>query len=122
MLEKSNALEAVFTFGSAEVGEDINLLADDMPAGRLERGPHRPEDICYLLYTGGTTGVPKAAMLSERAIAQLAYGTSLGWDLPERMRYLAVAPISHAAARGSGSSSSPTRRTKRCPPASPRRP
>jgi fatty-acyl-CoA synthase len=27
----------------------------------------------------------------------LAYGTALGWDLPNEIRYLAVAPISHAA-------------------------
>ena len=50
-----------------------------------------------MLYTGGTTGVPKAAMLPERAFATLAHGTALGWDLPGQMRYLAVAPISHAA-------------------------
>lgn len=97
LLEKSGAVEAVFTFGPCDIGENIDDLASSVPGVRLDRGPHGPDDTCYLLYTGGTTGVPKAAVLSERAIANLAFGTALGWDLPGRIRYLAVAPISHAA-------------------------
>ena len=95
--EKAPALESVFSFGPSEAGEDVERLSQDFSPGRLEPGPHGPQDICYLLYTGGTTGVPKAVMLPERGIAALAYGTSLGWDLPGELRYLAVAPISHAA-------------------------
>jgi fatty-acyl-CoA synthase len=96
--EKSASVESIFTFGPSEAGEDINDVASRVSvSGRLDRGPHGPEDLCYLLYTGGTTGVPKAAMLPERALAALAYGTALGWDLPAEIRYLAVAPISHAA-------------------------
>jgi fatty-acyl-CoA synthase len=98
LLEKSGVVEAIFTFGRSDAGEDINVLADAVSLnGRLGRGAHGPEDLCFLLYTGGTTGVPKAAMLSERAVAAMASGTALGWDLPQRMTYLAVAPISHAA-------------------------
>jgi fatty-acyl-CoA synthase len=98
LLDKSGAVEEVFTFGPSEVGSDIHDLGSRLSlSGRLDRGPHGPEDICYLLYTGGTTGVPKAAMLPERAYATLAYGTALGWDFPVDIRYLAVAPISHAA-------------------------
>jgi fatty-acyl-CoA synthase len=98
LLEKAATVEAIFTFGPCDVGEDINQLAAKVALnGRLDRGPHGPDDIGYLLYTGGTTGVPKAAMLSERAVVAHYYGTALGWDLPQQLRYLAVAPISHAA-------------------------
>jgi fatty-acyl-CoA synthase len=98
LLRQSPPVEAVFTFGPSDAGEDIHELAARVRApGPLDPGPHDPEDICYLLYTGGTTGVPKAAILSERAVAAMAYGTALGWDLPGHVRYLAVAPISHAA-------------------------
>lgn len=91
-------VEAVFTFGPSEVGEDVNeLAARTALTGRLDRGPHGPDDIAYLLYTGGTTGVPKTAVLSNRAVVAHYYGTALGWDLPEQPRYLAVAPITHAA-------------------------
>jgi fatty-acyl-CoA synthase len=98
LLEQSGVVEAIFTFGSCDAGEDINALALGVTLnGRLGRGSHGPDDTCFLLYTGGTTGVPKAAMLSERAVAAMIYGTALGWDLPQHITYLAVAPISHAA-------------------------
>src|SRR5438874_1274367 len=90
LFEKSGAVETIFTFGPSEAGEDITAVAERVRLdGRLQRGPHNPEDLCYLLYTGGTTGVPKAAMLPERAISSLASGTALGWDLPSEIRYLA---------------------------------
>ena len=96
--EKAQTVEAVFSFGPSDAGEDIHALAARARLnGPLDRGPSRGEDISYLLYTGGTTGVPKAAMITDRAVVAHYAGTALGWDLPERMRYLAVAPISHAA-------------------------
>ncbi len=97
LLETSPAVDAVFTFGAAEVGEDLTRLADGVTPAPLTAGPHGPDDIAWLLYTGGTTGVPKAAMLPERAIAQMMFSVLAGWDLPGEMRYLACAPISHAA-------------------------
>jgi len=98
LLESSAAVESVFTFGPAEVGRDIQELAASVALdGRLGPGPHGADDVGYLLYTGGTTGVPKAATLTNRAVVAHYYGTALGWDLPERPRYLAVGPISHAA-------------------------
>jgi fatty-acyl-CoA synthase len=97
LLDASSAVEAVFTFGPAGAGEDLLALADGVNPGPLEPGPHGPEDLAWLLYTGGTTGVPKAAMLPERAVAQLVWSVLTGWDLPREIRYLASAPISHAA-------------------------
>jgi fatty-acyl-CoA synthase len=98
LAERSAAVEAVLTLGPSEVGQDFLRLAAEVPdPGRLEPGPQGPDDLAYLLYTGGTTGVPKAAMLPNRALGAMAYGTRLGWDLPEQSTYLAVAPISHAA-------------------------
>jgi fatty-acyl-CoA synthase len=94
---RSPSVEAVFTFGPADVGEDMIALAAATAPAPLTPGPHGPEDIAWLLYTGGTTGVPKAAMLPERAIAQLVFSVLAGWDLPAEMRYLACAPITHAA-------------------------
>src|SRR5262249_13936237 len=59
--EKASAVEAVFTFGPSDVGEDILELAAKVALnGRLDRGPHGADDIAYLLYTGGTTRGPKA--------------------------------------------------------------
>lgn len=92
-----SSVEAVFTFGPGEVGENIGPLAEAVGTASLDRGPHGPADLAWLPYTGGTTGVPKAVMLPHSAVVQMAQSVSIGWDLPKDMRYLACAPISHAA-------------------------
>jgi fatty-acyl-CoA synthase len=97
LLAQCPSVEAVFSFGPSEVGEDLLALAERAGSARLAPGPLEPEDTSWLLYTGGTTGVPKAAELPERAVAQMALAVSTGWDLPKERRYLACAPISHAA-------------------------
>ncbi len=95
--ELCESVHTVLTFGPADAGEDLERLAGQAPAATLRWGTRQPEELSWLLYTGGTTGVPKAAMLPERAVAQMVQSVSIGWDLPARRRYLACAPISHAA-------------------------
>jgi fatty-acyl-CoA synthase len=94
---RSAAVEQVFTAGPSEIGENLTVLAERVGSAPLLPGPHGPDDVAWLLYTGGTTGVPKAAMLPDRAVVQMVESVSLGWDLPRPMRYLACAPITHAA-------------------------
>ncbi len=97
LLDACPSIETVLTFGPSDVGRDVNALAEAVGAATLSPGPNGPEDISWLLYTGGTTGVPKAAMLPEASVAQMAFSVSIGWDLPKERRYLACAPITHAA-------------------------
>ena len=97
LAQRCASLTTVFTLGPAAVGEDITALAAQASPAPLDGGPHGAEDIAWLLYTGGTTGIPKAAMLPERALAQAWMSVAIGWDLPKEIRYLACAPISHAA-------------------------
>ena len=95
--DRCRSVEHVFTFGPAAIGDDIEALVASIRPEPLDGGPHGAEDVAWLLYTGGTTGVPKAAMLPERALAQMVTSVLTGWDLPREKRYLACAPISHAA-------------------------
>ena len=100
LLEICGGLEAVFSFGDpadASGVENLEPLVTSIEPAQLDFGMRRPDELAWLLYTGGTTGVPKAAMLSERAVAQTVFSVSVGWDLPSERRYLATAPISHAA-------------------------
>ncbi len=97
LLDGCPTVHTVLTFGPADAGEDLGPILDTAPATTLRWGTRAPEDLSWLLYTGGTTGVPKAAMLPERAVAQMVQSVSVGWDLPQDRRYLACAPISHAA-------------------------
>ena len=94
--EACDGVEEVVSFGAADGVIDLDsnfLLQSPLSCSSVLDLPV----ISRLLYTGGTTGVPKAAMLPERSVAQMVFSTSMGWDLPLDRRYLAVAPISHAA-------------------------
>ena len=97
LLEQSGTVEHVLSFGPGECGTDIHALAEKAASNPLPATAGSPEQLSWLLYTGGTTGIPKAAMLPERALFQMALSVTTGWDLPRERRYLAVAPISHAA-------------------------
>ena len=55
------------------------------------------EDLCWLAYTGGTTGKSKGVMLSHRALVTMTVTLYADWDWPQDIRYLAATPISHAA-------------------------
>ncbi|MEY2756702.1 MAG: hypothetical protein RIR33_480 [Pseudomonadota bacterium] len=54
-----------------------------------------PEDAAVIVYTSGTTGKPKGAILSHRAIVQTAL-SNLAWMPPEGLEStVCVAPINH---------------------------
>ncbi len=59
--------------------------------------PVRPDDLAVLQYTGGTTGIPKGAMLSHRnMVANFMQQRSWLTDLKEgQERFLSVAPFFH---------------------------
>lgn len=56
-----------------------------------------PEDIAVIVYTSGTTGKPKGAMLSQRAIASAAM-VNLEWMGDGLERSICSAPINHVGA------------------------
>jgi acyl-CoA synthetase (AMP-forming)/AMP-acid ligase II len=56
-----------------------------------------PEDVAVIVYTSGTTGKPKGAMLSHRAIMAAAT-TNLCWMEDGLESTISVAPINHVAA------------------------
>jgi long-chain acyl-CoA synthetase len=61
--------------------------------------PPEPEedDPVVLMYTGGTTGLPKGALLEQRAELLNAYHVGLGIGLYEQRRFLFQSPMFHAA-------------------------
>ena len=54
------------------------------------------EEIALILYTSGTTGVPKGAMLSHRMLTWNAINTQISWGLREDDRAPSFAPFFHA--------------------------
>ncbi|UUV32941.1 AMP-binding protein [Amycolatopsis roodepoortensis] len=56
-----------------------------------------PDDLVLLVGTGGTTGRPKAVMLSGTNVETMSALTLLSYPFTGRPRYLALAPLTHAA-------------------------
>jgi acyl-CoA synthetase (AMP-forming)/AMP-acid ligase II len=55
------------------------------------------DDIVMLVGTGGTTGRPKAVMLTGHNIETMSALTLMSYPFTPRPRYLALAPLTHAA-------------------------
>jgi acyl-CoA synthetase (AMP-forming)/AMP-acid ligase II len=77
-----------FAAEGSEVG-DASLAA--------ARAAVEPEDIAVLVYTSGTTGKPKGAQLSQRAIVQTAL-SNLKWMQRDLTCTVCAAPINHVGA------------------------
>ncbi|HYO48427.1 MAG TPA: AMP-binding protein, partial [Chloroflexia bacterium] len=84
-----------------ETGENIHNFVDIIKSNSPEftRSPATPEDTALLLYTGGTTGMPKGAMLSHgNLVANALQMNAWVWDArPERHEvFLGVIPFFHS--------------------------
>lgn len=55
-----------------------------------------PSDVAMIIYTGGTTGVPKGVTLTSEAMLLNVLLTLSGWDWPHDIRFLCTTPITHA--------------------------
>jgi fatty-acyl-CoA synthase len=56
-----------------------------------------PDDIVMLVGTGGTTGRPKGVMLTAHNVETMSALTLMSYPFRPRPRYLALAPLTHAA-------------------------
>ena len=56
-----------------------------------------PDDLAMIAGTGGTTGRPKGVMLTGRNLETMSALTLMGYPFDGRPRYLALAPLTHAA-------------------------
>lgn len=95
--ERSASVKHLLSLGVSEAGPDLLELCARTPQSRLRAAQIGEETVAWLQYTGGTTGRPKAAMLSHRALVQEVQTLTASWGLPETPRYLASSPITHAA-------------------------
>jgi fatty-acyl-CoA synthase len=96
ILSRATNVKHLLTLGPADVGEDLLALCSQVGPETLSRGDAQEEDIAWLQYTGGTTGRPKAAMISHRAMVQAVFSLNASWRLPVDPRTLIATPITHA--------------------------
>lgn len=82
--------EAFDAFVATGAATDDTILAE-------RRAAVDPEDVAVIVYTSGTTGKPKGAMLSHRAIMAAAL-TNLCWMADGLVSTISAAPVNHVGA------------------------
>jgi acyl-CoA synthetase (AMP-forming)/AMP-acid ligase II len=94
--DRAATVKHVFSLGPSGDVEDLIALAHGADATRLQSDAVET-DICWLVYTGGTTGRPKGVMDTHRVLAGMALTALAEYEFPRDVRYLAASPITHAA-------------------------
>jgi fatty-acyl-CoA synthase len=76
------------------------MAYEEAVAASSDAEPRRPplsgEDPCCLLYTSGTTGRPKGAVLPHRQVLWNAINTAISWGLGEDDVSIVMTPMFHA--------------------------
>ena len=99
-VRKEAGLEQVVLIGPGDVPHEVGyeeLLASGEP--RLTEEPQE-DTPSILMYTGGTTGLPKGVVLDQRALMLDLYKVSTRWVFDESYVYLHQTPMFHAASLG----------------------
>lgn len=74
----------------------VTAQAHSHPSPALALAPApAPEDIALLMYTSGTTGVPKGVQLSQRAMLAGGRNTAIAHEIGPNDRALCVLPLYH---------------------------
>jgi long-chain acyl-CoA synthetase len=94
------SLEQVVLIGAGDVPHDVTY--DDVVGGGEPELLDEPDedDVCILMYTGGTTGLPKGVVLDNRAAMLDFYKIASRWPFDEDYVYLHQTPMFHAASFG----------------------
>jgi len=89
-------LARMWGLGPNGFGEDILAVLEAYVPGPLEPRA-AAQDVCTLIYTGGTTGRPKGVVHTHRVQVTMVMTELAEWDWPREVRLLAMTPITHAA-------------------------
>ncbi len=87
----------MMSFGPSDgFGEDLLAAAAQHTPARLVPQAEA-DDVCVLIYTGGTTGQPKGVAHTHRVHVTMILTEMADWDWPSELRFLALTPITHAS-------------------------
>jgi acyl-CoA synthetase (AMP-forming)/AMP-acid ligase II len=93
-------VETVVLMGDGDAAHDVKY--EDLLAAASAEMPEEPDENepVILMYTGGTTGLPKGVLIDSRAMFINAYKVASRWVMDERYVYLHQTPMFHAASLG----------------------
>jgi long-chain acyl-CoA synthetase len=96
------AVRHVVLMGDGYEGSAFDVRYDDVLAAGRAVVPAEPEetDPVILMYTGGTTGLPKGVLLDQRAELLNLYHIGMALGFHEERVYLHQTPMFHAASMG----------------------
>jgi long-chain acyl-CoA synthetase len=99
-VRKEAGIEQVVLVGDGDAPHDVKL--EDLLAAARPTLPDEPEeeDPVILMYTGGTTGLPKGVLLDQRAEMLNLYHVSQMFSFNEADVFLHQTPMFHAASMG----------------------
>jgi fatty-acyl-CoA synthase len=83
--------------GQDGVGTDYLALADTFEPAPLVAPDVHLDDLCTVVYTGGTTGRPKGVLMSHRVWQSMTWIQMSEWEFPDEIRIALPTPLSHAA-------------------------
>ncbi len=86
----------LMSLGPANLGHDLMSLAAQRIPAPME-STATPDDIYWLIYTGGTTGKSKGVVHTHRSFVAVIMAELAEWEWPARTTFLAITPISHGA-------------------------
>ena len=88
--------------GAAQTTAPHDVRYEDLVSSGQEVVPAEPEedDPAILMYTGGTTGLPKGVLLTQRAMMLTLYHIQMSVKLDREDTILAQVPMFHAASMG----------------------
>ena len=99
-VRSETAVEKVVLIGDGDVAHDVQY--EDLLAAGDSSVPSEPneDDPVVLMYTGGTTGLPKGVLLDQRAQMLNLYHVTMAWKFDHTYVYLHQTPMFHAASMG----------------------
>ena len=95
ILGRAPGVRHLLSFGPIEGGRDLLAeMRSAEPAPLIDEA--EAEMVCWLAYTGGTTGRSKGVMIAHRCVVNMSAIIFSDWEWPKDIRYLASTPITHA--------------------------
>lgn len=101
--ERASQLQAQYPnvqflgFGPNSVGKNYMAEADSYQPQPLVAPGVQSEDLCTVVYTGGTTGRPKGVLMPHRVWQAMTWIQMTEWEFPKELRIAIATPLSHAA-------------------------
>jgi long-chain acyl-CoA synthetase len=107
VLDRLPSLQRIITINRATIQQGdprITCIADWLPDGADSPSSWSPitHETASIVYTSGTTGLPKGVMLSHRNILENSYGGLLCIDIYPEDTFLSFLPLSHMLERTAG--------------------